>query len=514
MLFRLLCVAWLVWASEAFAAFSSSRGFYGYGYVPTARTLPQGSLGYSFSMMPIAEVPDVSREPGLQMHHALVAQPLPWLEAGSVAHRTPYDSGAADWAGELAGKIVLPRAYAWQPALAFGAYDVLHEDRFLQHIYFVGGFDWRAFDGGLSMDIGAIYHRRRNGSDPASPTGTTSFLAMEADFGVVDLIWQNFWEHNQWGTAPGVFVRPFAKGPGPSWLELGAGAAWRVPDADAQAPVWAAVQLNLPLAAPRDSAVVANDSATWLWIDMNGWVDHSIGEGEFPLRGTFELEGVCATVWTGLYLVNAVGLQASTPNEDRLVTRDFWDRSYLLYEPLWRGWRGQSLGVGLPTLAGGMLNSRILGVQAWEKLYVGGFVPAVVNGGWVQGRAESWNATLEAPLHPILPGMFDQTQFFAEGGYYLGNHLGFQVSMRQGSERNHLQLGVGYDRDARTVLAEVAVKLDLQSLWSVQGHGIAIRTAPNFSHRSDIPLYVYEYNAPIYVDGNGPRRLHGVPWTR
>ena len=73
---------------------------------------------------------------------------------------------------------------------------------------------------------------------------------------------------------------------------------------------------------------------------------------------------------------------------------------------------------------------------------------------------------------------------------------------------------MAYDRDARTVLAEVAVKLDLQSLWSVQGHGIAIRSAPNFSHRSDIPLYVYEYNAPIYVDGNGPRRLHGVPWTR
>lgn len=498
----------------AFAAFGSARGYYGYGFVPTARALPQGSLGYSFSVIPTDENPQPDLEMELQHHHVLLATPFSWMEVGAVAHQTTYaDTGRVDWHGNLAGKIILPKAEPYLPALAFGAYDVIQDDRVLQHLYFVGGFDWRAFDGGLALDLGAIYHRQGNPYDTSSGSVSTAFIAMEADYSKVALSVQNFWQGTRWGVAPAVTLKPFAHDPGPSWLELTAGGGWRTPAAQHGITGWGAAQLNLPLAPQALPGVVTDSARTWFWLDFNPAVDHSIGEGEKPVRYALDVEGVSATFWKGWYLVNALAFHGQTSEQQRLVARDLWDRSYLLYDSPYPGFRTGALRIGVPTLAGGLLNSKVLGAQAWEELTLPGCVPAVVEGGYSWGRAQGWNATLEMPLHPQAPGILAYTQFYAEGGYYLGNHLGVMGSLRQGSARNHLKISAGYDRDARSVIAEAALKFDLSSSLTLRRHGITARVMPNTQQRLNVPIYVYTVDAPIYVDGNSPRRLHNVPWS-
>lgn len=501
--------------SLTMAAFGAARGFYGYGFVPTARALPQGSLSYSYSVLPTEEIPFVGQTPDLQQHHALLAFPFSWMEVGAVAHRTAYaDTGRVDWHGNLAGKIILPKAAPYLPALAFGSYDVIQKDRVLQHLYFVGGFDFRAWDGGLAVDLGAIYHRRLNPYDDESGTGATSFLAFEADYGKIALSLQSLWRGTRIGLAPSMTLKPFAHGPGPSWLEFTGGGAWRAPVAADALPAWGAVQLNLPLAPQALPDAVADTSRTWFWLDFNPAADHSIGEGQYASRGSIEVEGVAESWWKGLYLVNALAMQLNTHERDRLVRRDLWERSYLLYDSPFAGLRTGALQVGVPALAGGMLNSGILGVQAYEDLTLPGFVPAQLEGGYVWGLAEGWNATLEMPLHPQGSGVLAYSQFYAEGGYYLGNHVGFMGSFRQGSERNHLKLAVGYDRDARSILAEASVKFNWSASLSKSLYGVRARMAPNAQYRASVPLYVYSVDAPIYVDGNSARRLHNVPWAK
>ena len=499
--------------SISHGAMGNAEAVYGYSFVPSARTLPPGGVAYSYSWLQSASIPQPDLASENQQHHALVATPFSWLEMGAVAHRTRYvDSGGVDWTGSLAGKLIFPKAFAYMPTLAVGAYDAVQKGRFLQNLYFVGGVDWQGSHGGLALDLGAIYHRQRNAYDSQSPSAVTSFFALELNYGKVSLGAQNFFQGTRYGVSPFVVIRPFASGPQWTPLELAAGGAWRAPNGDPGLSGWASVQVGLPGASVAES-IDTSSSETFLWLDFNPAWDASVGEGEWPMRLAMDMELAHALYVPGFYMVHALALQTQTSENSRVVPRDLWDRSYLLYRPPYHGFRSGALHVAAPIVAGGLLNTDILGVQIYEHLILPGFVPAVWQSGWSWGHAQGWNSTLEMPLHPQGSQAFAYSQFYAEGGFYLGHHLGYRLAFRQGSARKHVKLAVGYDRSSQSIVAELVLKWDFSNPWALQGHGMAWRMAPHVDQRIEAPLYVYQVNAPIYVEGNSPRRLHGVPWT-
>jgi hypothetical protein len=101
---------------------------------------------------------------------------------------------------------------------------------------------------------------------------------------------------------------------------------------------------------------------------------------------------------------------------------------------------------------------------------------------------------------------------FAEGGLFLGQNLAAQLNFRQGSKNKHLQLGGGYDFERKSIFAELGLQYSFS--LSKQISGMEIRLAPNFRHRENSDVYIFDYDVPIYQEGNNGRRLRSFPWRR
>jgi hypothetical protein len=164
-------------------------------------------------------------------------------------------------------------------------------------------------------------------------------------------------------------------------------------------------------------------------------------------------------------------------------------------------------------MACGMLNADIYGCQTQlaKKLYNKNY-PLALTLGYTKGDQSGINAVGQIPLHPQLPSIFSKSLLFAEGGLFLGEKLAAQLNFRQGTEKRHLQIGSGWDFERKGIFGELSFQWDFS--LSKRIGGMAVRLAPSFSHRENSDFYVYDYDIPIYQEGNNHRRLHNFPWKK
>jgi hypothetical protein len=99
---------------------------------------------------------------------------------------------------------------------------------------------------------------------------------------------------------------------------------------------------------------------------------------------------------------------------------------------------------------------------------------------------------------------------------FLGEKLAAQLNFRQGTEKKYLQVGSGYDFERKSIYGELSLQYDFSI--STQISGMAIRLAPNAIHRESSDFYIYDYDVPIYQEGNSGvqfgKRLHNFPWKK
>jgi hypothetical protein len=257
------------------------------------------------------------------------------------------------------------------------------------------------------------------------------------------------------------------------------------------------VQVKAPLLKTEKNPIV--------YLDINPAFDHSVSfeKDDYQLRAAIDLEAVF-TAHFDFFLVGALSPSIKTENQERLFKRDIIDRYYWLWDPeqipIW--------------LACGMLNADIYGCQTnMEKNFYNTFALTL---GYTKGDQKGINAIGQIPLHPKFKGLLSNSLLFAEGGMFLGERLAAQLNFRQGTEKKHLQIGSGYDFDRKSVYGELSLQYDFSI--STQVSGLAIRLAPNARHRESSDFYVYDYDVPVYQEGNtgkqSGKRLHNFPWKR
>jgi hypothetical protein len=200
------------------------------------------------------------------------------------------------------------------------------------------------------------------------------------------------------------------------------------------------------------------------------------------------------------FMVGALSPSLKTKNQDRLPQRNTLDRYYLLWDsdkiPVWA--------------ACGMLNTDIYGCQTQiAKTF---YNTMALTLGYTKGDQSGINAVGQIPLHPKLSGLLSKSLLFAEGGLFLGEKLATQLNFRQGTDKKHLQIGSGYDFERKSIFGELSIQYDFSI--STQISKMAIRLAPNLRHRENTPFYTYDYEVPVYQEGNNGRRLHNFPWKK
>jgi hypothetical protein len=434
-----------------------------------ASITPGGYYGYSYTPTPKSieqgELGYAARFDFIgdnDIHHSILMRPLLFMELGIGISKHPSP----------AAKFILPFYEDGQGmALGFSG----------KRWYFTGMLNW--------LTIAGIYDINLH-----TPVGS---VAGEADFGYVAFNIENFWYLNKYGAATAFTLRPLLAFDIPSYLEANAGVSWRSPEHKEDFFAYVAVQAKAPLLKTEKEPIA--------YLDINPAFDHSVSfaRNNYQLRAVFDIDAALVAPFN-VFLVGSLSPSLKTENQNRLLKRDMLDRYYLLWSrekvPIWA--------------ACGMLNSAIYGCQAnTAKDFYNAFA---ITFGYTRGEQTGINAIGQLPLHPKFSGFFSNSLLFAEGGMFLGERLAAQLNFRQGTEKKHLQVGSGYDFDRKSIYGELSLQYDFSI--STQISGMAIRLAPNARHRESSDFYVYDYDVPIYQEGNSGvqlgKRLHNFPWKK
>jgi len=428
-------------------------GYNGYSYTPTAASLNEGDIGYGARIG--FEESDIA--------HSIALRPLSFMELGIGL-----------------GKNVSPAA-----KIIFPFYQELGQ------IAAVGfsGKRWYFTGTVYNLTVAGIYD-----IDLHSPVGS---VAGEIDLGYAAFSVENFLYQNRYGAAATFALRPLYAFGFPSFLEASVGAAWHSPEYANDFYGYAGVQIKAPLLQKETEEPI-------LYIDINPVFDHSVSfrRENYQLRPALGVDIALAAIFD-FYLVGALYPSIKTENTDRLPQRDLIDSYYLLWDsekiPVWA--------------ACGVLNTDIYGCQTQvaKKLYNKDF-PLALTLGYTKGDQVGINAVGQIPLHPQPKGILSKSLFFAEGGLFLGEKLSAQLNFRQGTEKTHLQIGSGWDFERKAIFGELSLRWDFS--LSKQISGMALRLAPNLSHRENSDFYIFDYDVPIYQEGNNQRRLHNFPWKK
>ena len=446
--------------TNLFASITPS-GYYGYSYTPTPSSLSQGEIGYAARF-------DLTGERNIW--HSAAIRPVSFLELGAGISRDPVP----------AAKIILPffDSLSQKAALGFSG----------KKWYFTGMLqNISESNNAYNLTIAGVYD-----ADLHFPVGS---IAGEADFGYASFSVENFVYQSRYGAAANFTFRPFVALDLPSYLEANASAAWRSPEYKEKISAFAGLQVK--------ATVIETEKEPAVYIDINPAFDHSVtfARNHYPSRFALDMDAVLVAAFD-FYIATGISPSISTENQDRLVRRDLFDRCYLLWDP-----NNNSMWA-----AAGMLNSGIFGFQwqAGKKLYNSN--PMALTLGYTIGEQEGITAIGQVPLHSNLSGALSKSLFFAEGGLFLGGQPAVQLNFRQGKEKKHLQLGSGYDFNKKSIFGELSLQYDFS--LSKKLNGIEFRAAPNLRHRESTPFYVFDYDVPIYQEGNNSRRLHNFPWKR
>jgi hypothetical protein len=440
-------------------AYITPGGYNGYSYTPTPNSIELGELGYAARFWFIGNS-DIS--------HSIALRPLSFMELGLGISRNPVP----------AVKIMLPFYEEFGQGLALGFFG--------QRLYFTGMLQNKTESkNSFNLTAAGIYDM-----DLRSSIGS---IAGEADFGYAAFSVENFLYKNRYGAASTFTLRPLAAFDVPSYLEASAGIAWRSPEYSSSFSAYVSAQVKAPLLQTEKEPIV--------YIDINPAFDHSFSftEKEYPFRLALDIDAVLVAPFN-FFFVGAISPSAKTENQDRMPKRDLLDRYYLLWDsekiPVWA--------------ACGMLNTDIYGCQT--QLEADLYNIFAVTLGYTGGDQKGINAIGQIPLHPKFSGILSKSLLFAEGGLFLGENLAAQLNFRQGSEKRHLQIGSGYDFERKSIFFLLSFQWDFSV--SAQISGAAIRIAPNFRHRENSAFYIFDYDVPIYQEGNNERRLHNFPWKK
>jgi len=437
-------------------------GYNGYFYTPTATSINEGEIGYS-TRIGLAE---------RDIEHSIAVHPLSFLEFGLGLGKNTIP----------AVKIIFPfyKEAGQVTAIGFsgkrwyftGMLQSISESKTAFNFTIAG-----IYDAGLHFPVGSI--------------------AGEIDLGYAALNVENFLYQNRYGAAATFALRPLYAFGFPSFLETSVGAAWHSPEHANDFRGYAGVQIKAPLLEKEKEEPI-------LYIDINPAFDHSVSftRENYQLRAALEVDIVLAVIFD-FYLVGALYPSQKTENTDRLPQRNLLDRYYLL-------WNSEKIPIWA---ACGVLNADIYGcqTQAAKKLYNKDY-PLALTLGYTKGEQKGINAVGQIPLHPQAKGIFSKSLFFAEGGLFLGEKLAAQLNFRQGTEKKHLQIGSGWDFEKKGFFGELSFQWDLS--LSKQIGRMAVRLAPNLSHRENSYFYIYDYDIPIYQEGNNHRRLYNFPWKK
>ncbi|MDR2581831.1 MAG: hypothetical protein LBC85_12680 [Fibromonadaceae bacterium] len=440
-------------------------GYGGYSYTPTPNSLNQGEFGYAVRFGLVG---------GDNVSHSVAMRPLSFLELGVGINKDPIP----------AMKIILPffDSLGQNAALGFSG----------KRWYFTGMLQGISDETVYGLTIAGIYD-----IDLHSPVGS---IAGEIDLGYASLSVENFLYKNRYGAAATFTLKPLAAFDLPSYLEASTGASWRSPEHKEEKDFSAffAIQAKAP--------IIQTEKEPLIYIDINPALDHSVTfvRDIYQLRFVFDMDAVLVAPFD-FYMVGGISPSAKTKTriQDSLVRRDIFDRCYLLW----------SSDVSPAWAAAGMLNSGIFGFQSQlTKKIRYNFNPVALIWGYTVGEQKGINAVGQVPLHPQFYGILSNSSLFAEGGLFLGENLAAQLNFRQGKEKKYLQIGSGYDFERKSVFGELSLQYDFS--LSKQVSGATVRLAPNLRHRLNTPFYVFDYDVPIYQEGNNSRRLHNFPWKR
>jgi hypothetical protein len=436
-------------------------GYNGYSYTPIATSINEGEIGYA------ARIDFAKRDIG----HSIAMRPLSFIELGLGISKNPIP----------AAKLIFPlyEELGQLAALGFSG----------KRWYFTGMLQSISEKTAYNFTVAGVYD-----IDLHSPVGS---LAGEIDLGYAAFSVENFWYKNRYGAAATFALRPLSAFGFQSFLETSVGTAWRSPEYAENFYGYAAVQIKAPLLQKEKEEPI-------LYIDINPAFDHSVSfvRENYQLRAALEMDIALAAIFD-FYLVGALYPSLKTENIDRLPQRDLLDSYYLL-------WASEKVPVWA---ACGMLNADIYGcqTQAAKKLYNKNY-PLALTLGYTKGDQSGINAILQIPLHPQPPSIFSKSLFFTEGGLFLGEKLAAQLNFRQGTEKKHLQIGSGWDFERKSIFGELSFQWDFS--LSKQIGGMAVRLAPSLSHRENSHFYVFDYDVPIYQEGNNNRKLHNFPWKK
>ena len=445
----------LILVAGVFASITPG-GYYGYSYTPTPKSVEQGDIGYAARIGFLGDS---------TIRHSILMRPLIFMELGLGISKNPTP----------AAKLILPlyEEEGQKMALGFSG----------KRWYFTGMMlDW--------LTVAGIYDINLHTS--------VGSVAFEADLGYVDFSIENFWYFNKYGAAATFTLRPLAAFNAASYLEATAGISWRSPEhIEEDYYAYIALQAKAPLLKTEKNPIA--------YLDINPAFDHSLSfeKNNHQLRTAIDVDAVFTAPFD-FFLVGSLAPSIKTKNQERLFKRDIIDRYYLLWDsekiPIWA--------------ACGMLNTDIYGCQTnMEKNLYNTFALTL---GYTKGDQKGMNAIGQIPLHPKFKGLLSNSLLFAEGGMFLGERLAAQLNFRQGTEKKHLQIGSGYDFDRKSVYGELSLQYDFSI--STQISGLAIRLAPNARHRESSDFYVYDYDIPVYQEGNAGKqfgkRLHNFPWRR
>jgi hypothetical protein len=445
--------------ANAFASITPG-GYSGYSYTPTPASLDKGELGYSARLGLVG---------GNALSHAIAMRPVSFLELGVGIGKEPVP----------ALKIILPFFDSLPQSAAVGFSG--------KRWYFTGMLQ----SGGktsYNLTVAGIYDM-----DLHSSVGS---FAGEMDFGYASLSVENFLYRNRYGAASMFTLKPFAGFDMPSYIEFSTGGSWRSPEKTEGLAAFASVQVKAPLIQDDEKDPV-------IYLDVNPVFDHSASfvRNVYTLRLGMDIDAALSAPFD-FYLVGGLSPYLSTKNEERLARRDLFDRCYLLWDsdksPSWFG--------------AGMLNSGIFGFQGQlaKRLYNPN--PLALTLGYTVGEQKGVNAVGQIPLHPQISRYLSKSLLFAEGGLFLGQHLAAQLNFRQGTAKKHLQIGSGYDFEKKSIFGELSLQYDFSISKRVSG--LEFRVAPNLNHRENSPFYIFDYDVPIYQEGNNSRRLHSFPWRK
>ncbi|HSQ43117.1 MAG TPA: thrombospondin type 3 repeat-containing protein [Fibrobacteraceae bacterium] len=504
------------------AAVVSNQGFWGYGSFPSSRLQPQGDVAVVAQNVGSNANPQPdSGTPNQQINAGLVTSILDWLELGAMWHQWSYDEASSARDGELSLKIQIPRLDSLQPQIALGIADISNANkRLCETLYFVAGYEFRSQSWLLALDVGALYHRHRNPFERTSSSQAISFLGLEADLGLLDFLLEADLRKDAVGVAPSLWLRPLAHGPGDQngWIAVGGGARLNMEEPSSYTDYWGGLQLRFPLGDWVDTLTDSRDTnlrqvsnAPWLWLEINPVFDHAYSSEGKQYRVLWDLQAVTRMGIEGLYWVNGfVGTMAQSRDKDRLSPRAPWDRSYLLYSQ--NRWHGNKLRFREPQVGLGLLQVRSAGLVVWQELEWEGWRPWKITASELLGERSGASVVAHLPLHPRLSGFMRWTQLAAEGGKYADEALAAFALVSQGSERNALEIGVGYNQQEKAIVARADCRFDLSGWTRWRRGSVQISAFSSVEHRFESGLTSSEPDFTPELTGNGKSNLVGIPW--